>query len=240
MASLGNLQPYADNHEEEWYEGDTMPKPSSRRRPRDEVQHLNIIARVAVGLLAVWGLISIIEQLYGALAPVYVVREPARTIAPDVYRPDTLEPTLNLCDCGASIAEALQRGCMYDSLAAAWLPAHCRDDDLTAEFDMAGTDPDGSWPYFADGDGKLAINKTQVAALGDGERSFWSTRRWHLAHCVFYWQKYVRMRDTGVVMERRFDSIEHVEHCARLALNEHADPGMLIDVQVVMNSAPGR
>jgi hypothetical protein len=51
------------------------------------------------------------------------------------------------CRCGESVAEALSLGCKYDSLAVAWLPPHCRDDELTAEFEAQGTGPNGSWTY---------------------------------------------------------------------------------------------
>jgi hypothetical protein len=38
------------------------------------------------------------------------------------------------CSCGTSIAEALNRGCVFDPLVPAWVPPHCRDDELTEEF----------------------------------------------------------------------------------------------------------
>ncbi|QKX55363.1 uncharacterized protein TRUGW13939_02455 [Talaromyces rugulosus] len=154
--------------------------------------------------------------------------------APDVYRPETLG-ALNICDCGSAVHEALSRNCVYDTLATAWLPPHCRDDELTAEFKRSGPGADGSWPYFADPEGKIPVNKSHIAALGETNGMFWAMREWHVAHCLFYWQKYIRMRDTGVVMERRFDQIAHVKHCGRLAMHEH-NHSMLIEVNVVMNS----
>jgi hypothetical protein len=49
------------------------------------------------------------------------------------------------CDCGDSVAEATSLGCKFDSLSMAWLPEHCRDDELTAEFNTAGNGPNGTW-----------------------------------------------------------------------------------------------
>jgi hypothetical protein len=47
-------------------------------------------------------------------------------------------PNLNHCDCGLDLGTAEAHGYIYDHLATAWLPAHCRDDELTANFDCAG------------------------------------------------------------------------------------------------------
>lgn len=55
-----------------------------------------------------------------------------------------LSPAHRGCYCGTSSTEAKSMGCKYDSLAAAWLPEHCRDDELTAEFDRSGDGPNGT------------------------------------------------------------------------------------------------
>jgi hypothetical protein len=69
--------------------------------------------------------------------------------------------------------------------------------------------------------------------------SFWATHDWHVAHCMFYWLKYTRMRDTGKIMERRFDTIGHVKHCRHLAMKKPRTDGkrVLIEVTVVMNAS---
>jgi hypothetical protein len=197
-------------------------------------QFISTTTKVITIFLAIWGSVSLCLQLAQEFQPVFLENSALQT--PDVYRPDTLEPNVSLCDCGSSISEAFSRSCVYDTLATAWLPPYCRDDELTAEFDRSGPGLDGSWPYFADKDGKIPINKSQIAALGPTEGSFWSSRDWHVAHCFFYWQKYIRMRDTGAVMEKRFDMIEHVQHCGRLAMNKRPNHTLLIEVPVMMNS----
>jgi hypothetical protein len=40
------------------------------------------------------------------------------------------------------------------------------------------------------------------------------------------------MRDTGKVMEARFDRAKHTQHCRKLALKRGADPDLLIAVEV--------
>ncbi|KAK8110391.1 uncharacterized protein PG998_006848 [Apiospora kogelbergensis] len=151
---------------------------------------------------------------------------------PDPYHPETLESGLNLCDCGRSIAEAKTKDCVYDALATAWLPPHCRDDELTKKFEAAG-----DWKYFADKEGTVLLTIEQVAALGDHDGVFWTSRFWHVAHCVFYWQKYRRIRMTGLVMEERYDELHHSVHCSGLILNSVPDHAELIPVPVTLNSS---
>lgn len=200
---------------------------TSQIRSRHKKNLLDAAIYVIVLLLAIWGCISICLEIYHAVRPVNIA---------DVYRPATLERDRNLCDCGNSVREALSKHCIYDSMATAWLPPYCRDDELTAEFEASGPGINGSWPYFADANGTTPISKAQIAALGDGEQIFWSSRDWHVAHCLFYWEKYVRMRDTGAVMERRFDRIAHTRHCRRLALKAMPNHNLLIAVPVRLNS----
>lgn len=161
---------------------------------------------------------------------------PSRQVA-DVYRPATLEPGFNICDCGNTIQEALDRDCVYDSMATAWLPPYCRDDELTAEFDRAGPGEHGEWAYFADEQGRVPLTKADLGLLGDTGGKFWVSRDWHIAHCLFYWQKYHRMRQTGAVMEDRYDRISHIKHCTRLAMNPVPNHSFLIEVPVTMNSS---
>ncbi|KAK3988011.1 hypothetical protein QBC44DRAFT_330276 [Cladorrhinum sp. PSN332] len=201
-------------------------------------------SRLIIYLFAIWGLFSLLNQTYNLL-----VFDPnnhnttttafSSSPTPDVYRPSTLPPSLSpLCYCGTNPTEArLLYNCTYDTLSTAWLPPHCRDEDLTAEFDRSGPGPNNSWAYFADSEGKIPLTIEQVASLGGTGQKFWAYRRWHVVHCLFYWQKYWRMRRTGKTMEERFDSFDHVKHCIRLILNPEPDHLFLIEVPVRMNSS---
>ncbi|KAK4204613.1 hypothetical protein QBC40DRAFT_331022 [Triangularia verruculosa] len=199
--------------------------------------------RITILTFAIWGLVSLLSQVSQALRPIpkpqgCLQQHPsALEPRPDVYHPETLRPGLNLCDCGSNIKEALSLGCVYDTLATAWMPPYCRDPELTAEFDLSGSNPDGSWPYYADKEGKVPLSVSEVAALGGTHKTFWAPRRWHIVHCLFYWQKYWRMRQTGAVMEDRYDRLTHVRHCIRLILNPEPDHFFLIEVPVTMNSS---
>ncbi|KAH6641166.1 hypothetical protein F5144DRAFT_506199 [Chaetomium tenue] len=214
------------------------------------MRYMFTIFKLFTRVFAVWGLISLGLEASKVLHKMQSSEETPH-VSPfsppphldqisykiDVYRPATLPPGLNLCDCGSTIREARSRGCIYDTLSTAWLPPYCRDGELTAEFDNAGPGPEGSWEYFADKEGKVALDLEQVAALGETGGSFWASRDWHIVHCLFYWQKYVRMRTTNIVMEERFDSLHHVKHCTRLIRNPVPDHFFLIEVPVTMNSS---
>ncbi|KAK7726499.1 hypothetical protein SLS63_007660 [Diaporthe eres] len=127
------------------------------------------------------------------------------------------------CDCGDSVAEAKSLGCQYDSIAAAWLPPHCMDKDLVAEFDKDGDGPDGRWQYWADANHTMELSLEEVGALADTPgKLFWTTPRWHFMHCFYYWRKLQRSQTTGVKIEARYDNERHVTHCGKMFMN----PGM--------------
>ncbi|KAF5024432.1 hypothetical protein F66182_3518 [Fusarium sp. NRRL 66182] len=136
---------------------------------------------------------------------------------------------LGHCNCGSSVTEAVQMGCKYDALAAAWLPDHCRDDALTAEFERMGHGQDGKWPYYSD------LNFTKEIAAEDlGSKAdepgflFYSTGEWHMAHCLFYWRKQYRSRFNNVTVEPRYDSDNHIQHCITVLLQPGALKGKVM------------
>lgn len=90
---------------------------------------LRIMKFSLVAFLSVWGFINIFMT---------IVRQVP------FLNGDSLSSGPQGCYCGTSSAEAKSMGCKYDSLAAAWLPEHCRDDELTAEFDHSGDGPNGT------------------------------------------------------------------------------------------------
>lgn len=138
---------------------------------------LSLLPRLVVILFAIWGFLSLLATLTQHTKPT----------ALDIYRPNTLPQHYSRCDCGNTLDEARSKRCTYDSMGAAWLPDYCRDDDLTATFARSGTEPDGSWPYYADKNGTQRVSVEEIAAMGKG--SFYATRYWHVAHCLFYWEK---------------------------------------------------
>ncbi|OJJ73131.1 hypothetical protein ASPBRDRAFT_53362 [Aspergillus brasiliensis CBS 101740] len=124
------------------------------------------------------------------------------------------------CDCGASVAEAISRDCKFDGLAMAWLPPHCRDDELAAEFNTVGDGPNGTWIYYSDSERTIPMDVSEVAALADEPTALvHMSVQWHTLHCIFYWRKQYRARFNGKIVEPRSDSEHHIKHCGHIFLS---------------------
>lgn len=143
-------------------------------------------------------------------------------------------PDTRSCNCGNSIAEAVKLGCKFDSLAVAWLPEHCRDEDLTAEFERSGPGENGEWEYWADTNHTQQLTLEEVAATADYHHKLkiHMTRQWHVLHCIFYWRKEHRARFNGKKVEPRADTEGHIQHCSQVIL----DPGYGTVAGVVLNT----
>lgn len=126
------------------------------------------------------------------------------------------------CNCGESIAEARAMGCKYDSIMTAWLPDHCRDDELTEEFNNAGFGPNGEWEYYSDLEKTHRLSLEEVANLADVGGLFFVTQGWHVRHCHFVWRKQFRTRWTKIQISLRDDNEMHIMHCMGMA--EKRDP----------------
>ncbi|PYI00225.1 hypothetical protein BO78DRAFT_381427 [Aspergillus sclerotiicarbonarius CBS 121057] len=167
-----------------------------------------LLLKILTVLLALWGLINLATILFLTVHP----------------HPSPNPPSPEACYCGTSTTEALALNCKFDSLAAAWLPPHCRDDELTAEFDHAGPGPNGTWTYYADDYHTIPMSIEEVALLADNQSArVQMTREWHVVHCLFYWRKMVRVKGReaeGVIVEPSFDNEAHVNHCIGVVLGE--------------------
>jgi hypothetical protein len=123
------------------------------------------------------------------------------------------------CNCGHTIQEAKNHGCIFDPISAAWLPTFCRDDELIAEFSSIGDGPDDKWLYFENRNVSHALDVTEVAALSDHGGFFTATLQWHIAHCSYMWLKLQRASRTGIKVEARFNTEGHVRHCYKMFLD---------------------
>lgn len=134
------------------------------------------------------------------------------------------------CYCGESTTEARARGCKYDSLCAAWLPDHCRDAELTAEFERSGDGPDGKWLYWADRNHTMPLTVEQVAELGnDPTATFHMSGQWHVTHCFYLWRLEHRSRFTRhLFVEGRSDTEKHILHCQHVV--HHPKKGVVAGV----------
>ncbi|KAL0943569.1 uncharacterized protein CTRU02_201456 [Colletotrichum truncatum] len=189
-----------------------------RREPSITKRAFVIAARLIVTLLAVYGLFTLLASHF-----------------PSTFKSHSLS-----CNCGDTIEEARARGCVYDSLAAAWLPKHCRSPTLTAEFEALGpNEPDttgNTWGYWHDQNQTHPMTLEEVSQLPEAARHgqharFFTTHEWHLVHCVFYWRKMweaarcakgvkgAACGENGVlVIEKRYDTLMHINHCMTMML----------------------
>ncbi|KIW22296.1 uncharacterized protein PV07_12197 [Cladophialophora immunda] len=125
------------------------------------------------------------------------------------------------CYCGYTMDEMRENNCTFDTLAMAWLPPYCRDEELTAEFDRSGPGPNGSWTYWLDYNHTIPITIEQVGLMGFqvDHGNVYMAWEWHVTHCLFYWKKIHRQRYTGVMIEPRYDKESHVMHCLHAVLH---------------------
>ncbi len=138
------------------------------------------------------------------------------------------------CSCGASIAEAKTKGCLYDTMAAAWLPPACRDDELSTQFNQAGPGPDGQWYYWADRNQTKQLSLTELSHLADSGEPFFTTWDWHVAHCFWRWRKQIRGRDMMAAHLDAGAAYGHIAHCEEIM---KADPAAIVASGVALNGS---
>ncbi|PWY65925.1 hypothetical protein BO83DRAFT_392021 [Aspergillus eucalypticola CBS 122712] len=170
--------------------------PNVKDMPKRRFWYLKVeeISAVVLLLVATFGIIDLCYQAYSSI----------RTMDHNHLHATTQrEPDIS-CNCGDTITEALSNNCRYDSLAAAWLPPACRNDDLTTAFEKAGSNHDGSWPYFAEVNMTRPLSLEEVSMLpdtrtggGEARNVFFTTHRWHLV------QLYVLLEENVPVTRAR-------------------------------------
>ena len=194
---------------------------------------LLLVGKTVLVLLALNGLVSAIQPVATTFFPVLT-----GSFHPYIkwgwihtqHRPS--------CRCGATLTEAKANGCNYDSHALAWLPPHCQDQELLAEWEHAGSGVDGQWEYYGDKNGTVPLTIEEVGELAGkpiDDGWFWMTMEWHvkvcrtaharlqpwrrmltdfsLQHCAFAWRKLARSPVTGVTVERSTSGLAHIAHC---------------------------
>ncbi|KAI2601743.1 hypothetical protein GGR54DRAFT_70986 [Hypoxylon sp. NC1633] len=131
-------------------------------------------------------------------------------------------PSRKSCKCGDTVAEAVDNGCRFDSMAVAWLPDHCRDDELTGEFERSGDGPDGRWTYWKDGERTEEISIEEISRNADNDTfRIYMTPDWHVVHCLFYWRREHIFKVVEKTLDPRFDTEDHIKHCTSVIRNNH-------------------
>ena len=179
----------------------TLEEPNPRQN--SSLRHgLIIFGNLLLIVLAIVGTLSI-----GTLSANFLryVHSPKAMFAPSIY------PS---CSCGGTnVAEAKAQGCIFTPLAIAWLPPHCIDEELSSDFDKQGPGLNGEWDYWADANMTRRLSREEVSLLADADGVFYATQEWHVMHCLYTWQKHYRSKWTGVIIERRSNGLDHINHC---------------------------
>ncbi|GLA27770.1 hypothetical protein M752DRAFT_49669 [Aspergillus phoenicis ATCC 13157] len=130
----------------------------------------------------------------------------------------TNAPSPKYQHCGNSTTVARSRGCQFDLVTYAWLPASCIEQETLAEFRnwLEGSERAfGSWPFFADREGNERIADEQALSERVGVPTH-SPQEEHLGHCIFLWRRLARMASTGPVLDI---GLGHVHHCTEHLLD---------------------
>lgn len=174
-------------------------------------QMKTILIHVTILVLAIWGLLDICSIIF-------------RTANWDKLGRTSVN--LPPCWCGTQNDEAVMMGCIYDHIAVDWLPSHCHDADLVAEFDASGPGMNGTWPYYRiDSQGILGPNfvplkddpAANIDTLAQRGENYWATTEWHIAHCLFTWRKQMKFLDQnmeGRLVEPWNAKEAHAKHCS--------------------------
>ncbi|KAH8892555.1 hypothetical protein GQ53DRAFT_861943 [Thozetella sp. PMI_491] len=112
--------------------------------------------------------------------------------------------------CGKTPEEAIARGCHFDMLVTAWLPARCIDTELVDEFMEIG-----QWEFYTrlHGETKHASYEPDVLGAISKRKGIWTSRRWHVTHCLYMFKKLSRALVNGWPVDAEAISEPHTEHC---------------------------
>lgn len=117
--------------------------------------------------------------------------------------------------CGGTVAEAQERGCKWDLLAAAWLPQACIDEELTNGFR-----DERPWRYFADRNGTEELFEPELQYRVGPNDTYYTTLEYHRMHCNYQWRKMHRAMQRGTRIESGLAKYHHTLHCGFVGLQE--------------------
>ncbi|KAG4433713.1 hypothetical protein IFR05_010794 [Cadophora sp. M221] len=125
--------------------------------------------------------------------------------------------------CGKSAAEARAADCVFDLMSAAWLPLEYFDSELNAEFMELGP-----WDFYMSNSTEWDLRNTPeqerfqlptVEAIGDSAELLWTSRRFHIMHCIFGWKMMHRAIEKSWKIEGALATYHHTEHCSTTLAN---------------------
>ncbi|KAL1878097.1 hypothetical protein VTK73DRAFT_8058 [Phialemonium thermophilum] len=132
-------------------------------------------------------------------------------------------------DCGNSVAEAQLRGCHFDSMMGAWLPAECYDKTLSDQW-LEGEE--GRW--FAD---KNLTQPFPHSEVRKGNYSSAFTRPdFHFKHCAYMMLRFIVGVNNHQMLDKDAISVGHAGHCAHILADPSTDLGPFTRLNVGFRS----
>lgn len=125
--------------------------------------------------------------------------------------------TFNALPCGKTPEEARARGCEFDMLVTAWLPPRCIDRGLVNEFLELG-----NWDFYTrwHATEKNKFGTYDPDFIGSANKTVWTTRSWHVMHCLYMFKKLNRAIVNGWTVDAETVSEPHTEHCMNVLIEQ--------------------
>lgn len=160
---------------------DENEQPTTRLTSRPQRRLPTIILQAVVVFFALLGIVDILRMaILQPWSSSHISSHDLTTLTTSGY---LQTPHQRSCRCGTTVEEAKSNKCIYDSMAAAWLPPHCVDFELLREWEKAGDGPGGEWEYFADQHREKQLTLEEVAHLPqreDVQNVFFVSMAWHV------------------------------------------------------------
>lgn len=116
-------------------------------------------------------------------------------------------PIINMGQCGRTVQEARDSGCVFDLMMSGWVHPPCYDKELSDEFLRVN-----NFTFYKEREGINTLTEAE-ARLGNYD-VIYSHGTFHYQHCAYIWAKQVRAnKKTPLVLDSVSRSKEHVEHC---------------------------
>lgn len=112
----------------------------------------------------------------------------------------------DLPHCGESVAEAKDRGCIFDPMMNAWTPTACHFSHILEEF-LAVNE---TWWYDEGHQEVLPMSELRRGEL----QHYYPQDDHHLRHCLYTWRKLSWAYATGSLVDLDSASYKHGGHCA--------------------------
>ncbi|KAH7336731.1 hypothetical protein BKA65DRAFT_403161 [Rhexocercosporidium sp. MPI-PUGE-AT-0058] len=112
-------------------------------------------------------------------------------------------------NCGKTMEEARDKGCVMDLISGSWVPLECYDEQLEKQF-LGEAD----WQWFSDQDGQHELSEEFIRETG-GPNPYFVTKEYHNLHCAYTWMKLHKAVLLNGPIDSHIGNYKHTNHCSR-------------------------